>query len=88
MASPLGKCWRGLLDVARDDLIADLHARGVGKHVDDLVLLADTIIGLVLTAVEGVLDGRVTNRDVALEAMLRSVYAGLEPSVQTRSSAA
>ena len=82
VANPLGRRWRELTDVAREDLIKDLHARGVGKLVDDLVVLADTIIGLVLTTVESILDGRVTNRSAAMDAMLRSVEAGMAPSTQ------
>jgi hypothetical protein len=80
VATPLGRRWRELMDGAREDLIADLHARGVGKQVDDLVVLADTIIGLVLTAVESILDGRVTNRAAATDMMLRSVEASMTPA--------
>ncbi|MCA9578414.1 MAG: TetR/AcrR family transcriptional regulator [Polyangiales bacterium] len=79
VANPLGRRWRELMDRAREDLVADLHARGVGKQVDDLVVLADTIIGLVLTTVESILDGRVTNRSAATEMMLRSVEASMTP---------
>ena len=87
MSSPLGKSWRSLLDGARQDLIADLHARGVGKKVDDLVLLADSIIGLVLVTVESSLDGRVTNRPLAMEVMMRSVEATMHAAAASRSSA-
>ena len=80
VANPLGRRWRELMDGAREDLVADLHARGVGKQVDDLVVLADTIIGLVLTTVESILDGRVTNRAAAMEMMLRSVEASMQPT--------
>ncbi|MCA9534738.1 MAG: TetR/AcrR family transcriptional regulator [Myxococcales bacterium] len=80
VANPLGRRWRELMDGAREDLIADLHARGVGKQVDDLVVLADTIIGLVLTTVESILDGRVTNRAAAMEMMMRSVEASMQPT--------
>ncbi len=83
VANPLGRRWRELMDGAREDLIADLHARGVGKLVDDLVVLADTIIGLVLTTVESILDGRVTNRAAAMEMMLRSVEASMMPPLQS-----
>jgi len=85
VANPLGRRWRELMDGAREDLIADLHARGVGKLVDDLVVLADTIIGLVLTTVESILDGRVTNRTAAMEMMLRSVEASMTPPMQSSS---
>ncbi|MBK6574897.1 MAG: TetR/AcrR family transcriptional regulator [Sandaracinaceae bacterium] len=85
VANPLGRRWRELMDGAREDLIADLHARGVGKHVDDLVVLADTIIGLVLTTVESILDGRVTNRASAMDMMMRSVEASMTPPVQNAS---
>jgi len=85
VANPLGRRWRELMDGAREDLIADLHARGVGKQVDDLVVLADTIIGLVLTTVESILDGRVTNRTAAMEMMLRSVEASMMPSAPAAS---
>lgn len=81
VANPLGRRWRELMDGARDALVADLHARGVGKQVDDLVVLADTIIGLTLTAVESILDGRVTNRAAAMDMMLRTVEASMAPSV-------
>lgn len=87
VSSPLGKSWRGLLDGARQDLIADLHARGVGKKVDDLVLLADSIIGLVLVTVESSLDGRVTNRPLAMAVMMRTVEATMHASAAQRSSA-
>ena len=80
VANPLGRRWRELMDGAREDLIADLHARGVGKQVDDLVVLADTIIGLVLTTVESILDGRVTNRAAAMEMMMCSVEASMQPT--------
>ena len=76
---------RELMDGAREDLISDLHARGVGKQVDDLVMLADTIIGLVLTTVESILDGRVTNRPATMEMMLRSVVAGMTPPAPSAS---
>ncbi len=79
VATPLGKRWRELLDSSREDLVADLHARGVGKQVDNLVILADTIIGLVLTMVEATLDGRVTNRTATSEMMLRSIAASMTP---------
>ena len=82
VVSPLGRRWRELTDVAREDLTADLHARGVGKQVDDLVLLADSIIGLALTLTESILDGRVTNRVAAIDMMVRGVDAMMTPASQ------
>lgn len=79
VASPLGRRWREIVDRARADLLADMRAMGLEETVPHLDILGDLIVGMVLTVVEGVLDRRITDRDAAIETLVRVTIAQLIP---------
>ena len=82
VASPLGKRWSALIADAREDLLADLAAAGVTDQIEQPGLFADMVIGMTLTLVEGVLDGRIAadEKDAAIDTMVRTTMAGIEES--------
>ena len=80
VASPLGKRWSELVNQIRADLLVGLREGGVTEQIEAPEVFADMIIGMVLTLVEGVLDGRVSAADLddAIDTLARTTSAGLD----------
>jgi AcrR family transcriptional regulator len=74
-ASPLGACLRGIVAQTRADLVGDLAALGDDADADAVDLMAELAIGSTLAACEGVLDGRLSDREACLEALARVTEA-------------
>jgi AcrR family transcriptional regulator len=69
--SPLGRCLRGVVDQARAELVSDLCAMGLADVQPSLEVVAELIVGMTLAIVEGIFDGRLPDRDAALDGLVR-----------------
>jgi len=81
-SSPLGKKWRSITDRARDDLHRDLERMGLGQVYPDLAIYSELIVGMVLALVEGVIDKRVSDLDLALDELAHMTVSGLGAAYQ------
>ena len=69
--SPLGMSFRHILDGIRSDLIADLDRLGLSaERIPHRHVYVEMIIGHTLAVVEGLLDGRLDDKDQALDAVV------------------
>jgi AcrR family transcriptional regulator len=76
--SALGRAFLELVDRARVDLKASFRAYGVnGEIAARADVYAELLITGTLGIVEGLLDGRLADRDVAIEATTNVTYAAL-----------
>jgi AcrR family transcriptional regulator len=74
--SPLGAALREVLDQSRADLASDLAAAGFQETVArDVDVYADLMVGMTLTAVEALLDGRIESREKCLRGLVRMMRA-------------
>lgn len=74
--SPLGQSFRELLDGIRSDLAADLDRIGLSRErVPNRAVYAEIVIGHTLAVVEGLLDGRLDDRDQAVDTIVDIVAA-------------
>jgi AcrR family transcriptional regulator len=73
--SALGETFASLLDESRKELAEDL-ARFLGQ-LPSPAIYAELFIGMSLAAVEGLLDGRITDRAACLDAMVHVASATL-----------
>lgn len=71
--SPLGRTFRQLLDQSRQELIDDL--RCMHPALPRPEIYGELFVGMTLAAVEAVIDGRITDKDACLEAMVHAVSA-------------
>lgn len=86
-SSPLAAALRRVLDDARADLAEDLRASTYDpSFVADAALYADLMVGMTLTTVEGLIDGRITDRDAAVRSMARMTRAITATALQHRSA--
>ena len=77
-ATPVGRQARAFVDAIRDDIVRDLGERGLDeRRLPDLTMFVDLQLGMTLAAVEGLLDGRYTNRNECAEVLLRSIVSVL-----------
>jgi AcrR family transcriptional regulator len=75
-SSPLAETLRHVLDDARADLAGDLTGAGWAEWFEkDVDLYAELMVGMTLTVVEALLDGRIKDRDRALRALARMTRA-------------
>jgi TetR/AcrR family transcriptional regulator, fatty acid biosynthesis regulator len=80
--SPVGETLSKALDDARADLAADLARLGLdADFVTDVDAYADLLVGMTLSAVESLLDGRTTDREVWLRALVRTTRALLDSAI-------
>ncbi len=84
-SSALGRAFRTLIDRARTDLKADFQRYELssrpGSEVD---VYADLLIGATLGAVEGLLSGRIDDREIVLGALTDSTYATVSTLLTTK----
>lgn len=73
--SPLGRRFREWTARGRRDLERDLKALGVA--LPNLNAHAEAVVGMTLGVVEGLIDGRLTDRDQAIEALVHITGASL-----------
>ncbi len=72
--SPLGECLRAIIAEAREDLISDVR-HIFGDAATDFDLEAHFIVGLTLTTVEGVVDGRLESVEGSLDHLVQMTLA-------------
>ncbi len=83
--SPLGKTLRAVLDQARADLAADLQKAGFQEwFARDIDVYAELMVGMTLTAVEAVLDGRIDDKERCLRALSTTTRALASAAVHQR----
>jgi len=81
-ASPLGRAFRRLVEQARADLKADLGRFGLSDHVaPEVDVYADLVVGALFGAVEGLLSGRLDDRDAVLDGLSKATYATLRAAL-------
>ena len=74
--SPLAEALRNVLEEARSDLAADLRRSPLAKRFErDIDLHAELMVGMTMTVLEGILDGRIPDREQALRVMARMTRA-------------
>lgn len=82
--SPLAEALRHVLDDARKDLAADLRRSPLATRFEaDIDLYADLMVGMTITVLEGILDGRIPDREKALRVMARMTRALIASSMAT-----
>ncbi|NOY92539.1 MAG: TetR/AcrR family transcriptional regulator [Deltaproteobacteria bacterium] len=69
VSSPLGRRFRQTIDAARHDLREDLLRMGLVKHEETAAVQAELLVGMVLAATEGLLDGRLLEIATASRAL-------------------
>jgi len=75
-ASPLAATLRKVLDDARADLANDLRQAAYDQAFkNDADMYAELMVGMTLTTVEGLIDGRVENSERMVRAMARMTRA-------------
>lgn len=67
VASPLGKRWREITDRGREDLIDDFRRIGLDQFLPDIEVYAELVVGMTFGLAEGMLDGRIEDREAALD---------------------
>lgn len=80
-ASPFAIRFRSVLASGREDLRA-IVARGGAPHPD---VAATAIISMVIGVVEGLLDGRLTDVDAAVDSLVRATRGLIKPSSESAS---
>jgi hypothetical protein len=71
--TPVGRYARSLVDGMRQDMLEDLRSMGLDEsRMPCLSLYVELLMGMILAAVEGLLDRRFTNVSDCAEALLRS----------------
>jgi AcrR family transcriptional regulator len=74
--SPLAETLRRVLDDARHDLANDLRASSYDESfLADVEMYADLMVGMTLTTVEGLMDGRIKDREAVVRSMARMTRA-------------
>jgi TetR/AcrR family transcriptional regulator, fatty acid biosynthesis regulator len=76
--SPLGRRFRDGTQRARRELAEDLAALGIPSGV--AVTHAEAVVGMTLGIVEALIEGRLTDRDAAVEALVHICTASLHAS--------
>jgi TetR/AcrR family transcriptional regulator, fatty acid biosynthesis regulator len=80
--TPVGRYAQALLETLRGDLVADCRAMGLdAARAPGLELFAEYTMAMTLSTVEGILDGRLSDRARCLDALVRSsvaVYGALQ----------
>jgi len=79
--SPLGRAFRALVARARHDLQKDLRLFGVARSKPQADAYAEMLVSGTLGLIEGLIDGRLEDRDVALDAMADVTCAALTASL-------
>lgn len=70
-SSPLGQSFRTLLDEIRGDMLADLDGIGLtADRIPNRHVYAEMVIGHTLAVVEGLLDGRLDDKDLAIDTIV------------------
>ncbi len=67
VASPIGKRWREITDRGREDLLADFKRIGLDAVLPDVDVYAELVVGMTFGLAEALLDGRIEDRDRALD---------------------
>lgn len=67
VASPIGKRWREITDRGRDDLLADFKRIGLDTVLPDVDVYAELVVGMTFGLAEALLDGRIEDRERALD---------------------
>ncbi len=73
--SPLGRCFADLLDQSRKELAADMKA--VGLALPNIDVYAELFIGMSMTMLEGLIDGRIQSKDACLDALVHVIGLAL-----------
>ncbi|MFW5877197.1 MAG: TetR/AcrR family transcriptional regulator [Myxococcota bacterium] len=73
--SPLGRRFREWTDRGRRDLERDL--KGLGLALPNLDAHAEAVVGMTLGVVEALIDGRLADREQAIEALVHITSASL-----------
>lgn len=81
-ASPLGRAFRRLVARARADLGADLRRFGLsGRDAPEVDVYADLVVGALFGAVEGLLSGRLRDREAVLDGLSNATHATLRAAL-------
>jgi AcrR family transcriptional regulator len=75
--SPLGRSFRRLLDRARAELVGSFHLYGLTRSRAEAQAHAEMLVAATLGILEGLLDGRLADREVALDAFAGVTFAAL-----------
>lgn len=88
VSTPLGRTFRQLVERARDELIADLREMGYGNSVPHLDVHAEILVGMILGVVEGLLDKRVKDKEIAIDLLAQAARASLAAGAARSAAAA
>lgn len=72
-ATPVGKYARALFSAIREDILSDLRACGLDEsRLPSLGAFVELMLGMTLAMLEGLIDGRFTDRDECADTLARS----------------
>lgn len=84
-SSALGRAFGALTDRGRDELQRDLRALGVTTSEPEARAYAELVIAGTLGLVEGLLEGRIADREIAIAALTDVTCAALTTALARRS---
>jgi AcrR family transcriptional regulator len=74
--TPIGRQARALVDAIRGDIYRDVTSHGLDEsRLPALDIFVDLLLGMTLTAVEGLLDGRYADRNECAEVLFRAMVS-------------
>jgi AcrR family transcriptional regulator len=82
--SPLGASFRSLIDRAREGLSKDVRLLGIAATQSHADVLTDLLIAATFGLVEGLVDGRLDDRELAIDALADVIHAALRAAVPKR----
>jgi len=78
----LGRCFESMVDIARKDLRRDLRAFGVAQTDEAGRVYAELLISGTLGIVAGLVHGRLTDRETAIDGLTDVTYAALRVALK------
>jgi TetR/AcrR family transcriptional regulator, fatty acid biosynthesis regulator len=81
--SPLGRAFRALVDRARANMLRSAHELGISQSaLANVAIHVDLLIGSTLGVVEGLVEGRLPDRDAAVDVLVSSTAAVIRGTLQ------
>lgn len=84
--SALGRCFEDMVETSRRELSRDLRAFGVARTEEDARVYAELLTAGMLGIVSGLVHGRISDRDAAIDGLTDVTYAGLRAATKRQGS--
>ncbi len=82
----LGQCFENMLETSRQELARDLRAFGIARTEQDARVYAELVTSGMLGIVSGLVHGRITDRDAAIDGLTDVTHAGLRAAQKREAS--